>query len=280
MGIPNQAEEAVSSLPMGWAARVGLLARAVVYLILGWLAITVAFGDRAAVDQKGVLTEVLERPLGPVLVAALALGFAAYALWRLSEVVVGPTGEPDGALPRLASLVRAVAYAALSVVAVSVLLGAGGSQERQQEQLAAGLLPTTWGRVLVGLAGLALVGVGAYQVWQALTTRFLRQFPGLTRERRQAVTWLGRIGITARGVVFAATGVMLVIAAVRVDPDQAGGMDDAMTAVRTLPGGGAITLALGAGLVLFGVYALAEAAWRRVPDDEPRGASRAARRHG
>ena len=87
------------SRPVDWAARLGLTARGVVYLLLGLLAVLVARGARAEVDQKGVLEQIIARPFGGAVVALLALGFACYSLWRLSEAVFGVDRREAGAWP-------------------------------------------------------------------------------------------------------------------------------------------------------------------------------------
>ncbi|HEX6887524.1 MAG TPA: DUF1206 domain-containing protein [Candidatus Nanopelagicales bacterium] len=264
--LKDAAQDASDSAPMGWAARVGLAARGVVYLLMGWLAILVALGSNKHIDQRGALTEVLDQPFGSALVVLMALGFAAYALWRLSEAAFGVTGERDGAGPRLKSLARGLAYLALTWTAISLLRGARGTQADQQGQLAADVMAHSYGRWLVGLAGVVLVGVGLMMVHEGWSDRFLRYFGALPPGLRRSVIWLGRIGTVSRGVVFAITGVLVVIAAWRADPDQAGGIDAAFRTLLEQPFGPALVALLGVGLLLFGVYGLAEAAWRRVPD--------------
>lgn len=266
--IADTAQRVAEGEQMGWAARVGLAARAIVYLLMGWLTVLVAMGERAHADQRGALTAVATKPFGMAIVLVLALGFACYALWRLSEVFVGVTGERDGLVPRAVSLIRAVAYSVLAVTALSVYFGARQTQSSDQEQAAQSLLPSMGGRLLIGLVGLALVVAGCYMVYQGITTAFLKYFPSLPPVRRTAVVWLGRVGTTARGVVFVVAGQLAVLAAWQMDPDKAGGIDDAIRSVLDLPAGSLIVLALGIGLMLFGLYGLAEAAWRRVPDKE------------
>jgi len=264
----DSVEDVARSERMGWAARVGLAARAVVYLLIGWLTVLVALGEREHADQRSALTEIVTKPWGSVLVLLMAVGFACYALWRLSEVFFGVTGERDRPLARLASLVRAVAYAGLTFVALSVYAGARQTQSSDQEAMAQSLLPSMGGRLILGLAGLALVCVGGYMVYQGITSDFMKYFSALPTSRRTWVIWLGRIGTTARGIVFGAAGLLLVLAAWQLEPNKAGGIDDAIRTALELPGGTVIVLALGVGLILFGIYGLAEAAWRRVPDRE------------
>jgi hypothetical protein len=66
--------------------------------------------------------------------------------------------------------------------------------------------------------------------------------------------------------VFAVTGLLAIVAAWTADPSKAGGIDQAFRTLLQQPFGTALVVLLGAGLFVFGVYGLAEAAWRRVTD--------------
>jgi len=97
--VSGAAEAAANSRPMGWLARVGLTSRGVVYLPMGWLAVLVATGSKQNVDQRGVLTQVVDAPFGTALVVLLAAGFAAYGVWRLTEAATGPEAFDRAADP-------------------------------------------------------------------------------------------------------------------------------------------------------------------------------------
>lgn len=263
------AKTAANSTTMSWLARIGLTARGVVYLVMGWLAVLVATGARANVDQRGALTEVLAAPFGTALVWLLTLGFAAYAVWRLSEAAFGVTGAPPGAGPRLKSLARAIAYGVLAVSAVSLLNGSRATQAGKQGDLAGTIMSHTGGRWFVALAGLALVAVGLVMVREGWSAKFMRYFGHLPSGLRGAVVPLGRVGTVARGIVFAVTGILVVVAAWTATAAKAGGIDEAFKTLLAQPYGTVLVAGLGLGLVVFGVYGLAEAAWRRVTDGDP-----------
>lgn len=264
------AQRAANSRPMTWLARIGLTARGLVYLVMGWLALLVAMGGRAHIDQRGALTEVLAQPFGAALLWLMALGFAAYALWRFSEAVFGVTGEGAGAGPRLKSLARGLAYTVLAFSAVSLLNGARGTQAGQQGHLAATVMQQTGGRWLVGVIGLMVVAVGLVMVREGWSAKFLRYFGSLPAGLRDPVILLGRVGTIARGAVFAITGILIVVAAWTANPAKAGGIDQAFKTLLQQPYGTALVALLGVGLMVFGVYGLAEAAWRRVTDGDNR----------
>ncbi len=254
---------------MSWLARIGLGARGAVYLVMGWLALLLASGGAANIDQRGALAKVRAAPFGTALGWLLTFGFAAYAVWRLSEAVFGVTGAPPGAGPRLKSLARAIAYGVLAVTSVSLLNGSHGTQAKQQGDVAGSVMSHSGGRWLVALAGLVLVAVGLVMVREGWSAKFMRYFGYLPAALRRGVVLLGRVGTVARGIVFAVTGVLVVVAAWTATAAKAGGFDQAFKTLLRQPYGKVLVAALGLGLIVFGIYGFAEAVWRRVTDGDP-----------
>src|SRR5258708_21986011 len=96
-------------------ARAGLTARGIIYVLIGWVAILVALGHGShEADQQGALQWLAGQPYGKVSLWVLGIGFAAYALWRLSEAAYGVAREGNRAGPPLKSLAPALIYAGLS----------------------------------------------------------------------------------------------------------------------------------------------------------------------
>src|SRR3954454_21403216 len=148
-----------------WPARAGLLARGAVYLVIGLLSIKLAFGAGGkTTDQQGALATVARQPFGKVLLVALALGLAGYALWRLWRAAVGhgiESGEDD-AKERISGAISGVTYGALCLTAIKILAGSGGGGGGP-DKATAGVLGWPGGPWLVGAAGLVLIGVGIEQ---------------------------------------------------------------------------------------------------------------------
>jgi hypothetical protein len=86
----------------------------------------------------------------------------------------------------------------------------------------------------------------------------------MSARTRQAVRRLGMVGTTARGLVFALAGVLVIDAAITYDPAKAGGLDKALHTLRNQPFGEFLLILAALGLIAFGIYGLAEARWRRV----------------
>jgi hypothetical protein len=264
--VSRGVRQAAGSRQMDWVARAGLAARGSVYLLIGVLAVLVPMGKSAEVDQKGALEQVISQPFGGWLVALAAVGFAGYALWRLSEAAFGVVGEGHGAGPRIRSLARGLVYGFFAYTAVSLLQGPGTGQSAQQTGYAAQVMARPGGRWLVGVVGAVVVVVGIALVVEGLRMTFMRNFAGgtLPARTRTLVVQLGRIGTTARGLVFALAGALLIVAARTYDASKAGGLDGALKVLRDQPFGPVLLTIAGLGLIAFGLYGLAEARYRRV----------------
>jgi hypothetical protein len=249
-------------------ARAGLTARGVLYILIGWVAILVALGQSShEADQQGALQLLAGQPYGLVSLWLLGIGFAGYALWRLSEAAFGVTGDGNGAGPRLKSLVRALIYAFFAYLTFKIIAGTGGgSQTAKQQDMTATVMHHPGGRWLVGIVGLAIVIAGLVLVFEGIRRKFLKylQLSQMSPRTRRLVEWLGMIGTAARGAVFALAGVLVIEAAITYKPAKAGGIDKALLTLRNQPFGEFLLILAALGLIIFGVYGLCEARWRRV----------------
>jgi hypothetical protein len=261
------ARRASESRPAQALARVGLAARGVIYILIGWVAILIALGRSSSqADQQGALQLLVGKPYGLLSLWLLGIGFALYALWRLSEAVYGVTAEGNGAGPRLKSLFRALVYASFAYLTFKVISGKQGSQTGQQQDLTASVMHHSGGRLLVGIVGLIIVAVGLALVAEGVRHKFMKYLrtAQMNARTRRTVERLGMVGTAARGLVFALAGVLVVEAAVTFQPSKAGGLDKALLTLRNQPFGEFLLILAAAGLIIFGIYGLAEARWRRV----------------
>ena len=249
-------------------ARAGLVARGVLYILIGWIAVLVALGQTShEADQQGALQLLAGQPYGLVSLWLLGIGFAGYALWRLSEAAFGVTGEGNGAGPRLKSLVRALIYAFFAYLTFKIIAGTGGgSQTKKQQDLTATVMHHPGGQWLVGLVGLVIVIAGLVLVFEGIRRKFMKylQLSQMSPRTRRTIERLGMIGTAARGAVFALAGVLVIEAAVTYKPAKAGGIDKALLTLRNQPFGEGLLILAALGLIIFGVYGLCEARWRRV----------------
>jgi len=211
------------------------------------------------------MQEVARHTGGFLLLVVLAIGLAAYALWRFSEAAFGGRTGNRKVGSRLKSFFRGCVYAVLCYTAVDVLLHSSRSQASQQQLWSAKVMSHQGGRWLVGLVGLVILIVGAALVFEALRGKFkdgfkLAEMPPFARR----LVWiLCGIGTTARGLVFGLTGFFVMQAAWNYDTSKARGLDGALRRLAESQGGKIWVSAAGIGLIAFGLFGYAEAAWRR-----------------
>ena len=261
------ARRAANSPAVPALARAGLVARGIIYVLIGWVAILVAVGQSSReADQEGALQLLAGKPYGMVSLWLLGIGFVGYALWRFSEAAFGVTGEGNGAGPRLKSLLRGLVYAGLAYLTFQVISGAHSSEAAKQQDVTASVMHHAGGRWLVGIVGLIVVIAGVALIAQGIRRRFMRylETSRMSPRARRIVEWLGVIGTVARGVVSVLVGVLVIDAAVTYSPSKAGGVDKALLTLRDQPFGEFLLLLVAVGLIIFGIYGLCEARWRRV----------------
>jgi hypothetical protein len=266
-GAKRTARQASDSPAAHFLARAGLTARGVIYILVGWVAVLVALGQSSReADQQGALQLLAGKPYGLVSLWLLAIGFAGYALWRLSEAAFGVTGDRPGAGPRLKSLARAVIYAGLCYLTFTVIAGKSRSQAGRQQDVTASAMQHTPGRVLVGVVGLIIVACGIALVVEGARKKFMKylETARMSARTRRAVQLLGMTGTIARGLVFALAGVLVIDAAVTHKASESGGIDKALLTLRDQPFGEFLVMLAALGLIIFGAYGLCEARWRKV----------------
>ncbi len=250
------------------AGRIGLTARGFVYLILAALAVALATGDRTEqTDQRGALEELAERPFGEVLLFALALGFVAYAAWRLARSVKGEGGEEPNAGQRALDVAKVVIYLAFAASAVKLVTDgpSGGSQEQSQQAFTARLMTEqSWGRWAIVLAGAGVIAYGAWQIWRGVDEKFRKRLTERFGRGHDAVIKLGVVGHIARGAVIAMIGWLVIRSAVKFDPNQPLGVDAAFREILAEPYGPVLAMGAALGLGAYGLYSFGEARFRQI----------------
>ncbi|WTP82814.1 DUF1206 domain-containing protein [Streptomyces sp. NBC_00178] len=269
----GQARRAARSRAMDVGARAGFVARGVIYLLVGILALRVAFSDGGGkqADRGGAIAEIAEKPFGSVLLWALGLALVGMALWRLSEALFGQAGA-DGDKPskRAMAAARFVFYAFVSYSVLSYAAGdkssGSGSSDRQTDDVTARALEWTGGQWIVGIAGAVVTGAGLWIAFRALARKYHKhlKMTEMSKRTRQAVDVVGVFGGTVRGAVFATAGGFAIAAAVQHEPGRAKGMDDTLRSFTETPAGPWLLVLIALGLAAFGLFSWANARWRKV----------------
>jgi hypothetical protein len=219
-------------------ARLGLGARSVVWLVIGLLLLSVALGGSEQTDQGGAMRAVSEQPFGTPCWSCWPSASSATGLWRLLSAAVGHRHESDPKKKwgqRALSLVKGLLYGSLGVATVRFLLD--GQQPDQTQSRTAELMAAPFGRVLVGLAGVVLVGLGLAKGWKGVTEDHADELEHsrMPSGLRSPAVKVGIVGLLGRGAVFVLLGGFLVRAAVLFDPQEAKGLDAALATCRSSP---------------------------------------------
>ena len=249
-------------------ARLGYLSIGIVYMIVGGFAVAAGLGKRGqAGSQKDALALIRDQPFGKVLLIVLAIALACYALWRFTSAFMDDENrgsDAKGLTIRAGSFGRGLIYAAFTVSAVRMAMhrGDGGQGGEQQAKHWTGrLMDAPYGPWLVGLAGLGVVGYGAYQLYAAWDSKLSKRVKlgEIDARVRDKVIAVSRFGIGARGLVFFVIGGSLVLAAVKHNP---GAAHSTTGALQALPE--PLLVVVGFGLAAYGVYAVVNARYRRM----------------
>jgi len=253
---------------IAWLARSGYAARGVVYLIVGWLAVLAALGGGGrTTDSEGALLTILQQPFGAILLALVALGLVGYAAWRLVQASLDPDGHGTGAKGlaiRGGLLVSAISHLLLAFFALSLIVGWGtGGGDDGTQDWTAWLLQQPFGRWLVALVGLAVIGAGVAHMVKGCRARF-GQHLQMDRDLLDKASPVCRFGLIARGVVFLIIGGFLVVAAWRFSSGEVVGLQGALQTLQQQPYGWILLAIVALGLFAFGVYSLIEARYRRI----------------
>jgi len=251
-------------------ARIGFVAKAAVYVIVGGVAARAALGmGGRPTDTRGALLTILRQPFGTVLLGVVALGLFGYAAWLLLSAALGSDGRGSRLAPtaaRLDAACRGIAHAALGGQAVLVIVGWRGKGGNAAREWTARFLAAPFGAWMVAVAGVAVMGYGASQLYRAVGGD-LRKDLDLAALGDPAIRWavrLGRFGMAARGVIFSVIGFFLIRAALRYDPRQAKGVAEALRMLASRPSPPWLLGTVAVGLVSYGLYELFEARYRRI----------------
>ncbi len=152
----------------------------IVYIVVAWLALQIAFGDKSTqANQKGAVTEIAAQPFGLVLLWILAVGLIAFGLWQLLAAANGyrwVQPKRKRTVRRLSSVGRAIVVFAIASFTLRLLVSGnnGKSGDCTQQEMTAKLLAVPGGKFLVILIGLGVVVAGVLAGRRAVGHRFLR----------------------------------------------------------------------------------------------------------
>ena len=238
-----------------WLTRLGFAGRGLLYILIAVLAI----GTGRTEDLTGAI-EYAGHGLGKILLLGIAAGLATYGLWRLSDAAFGTEHGGRGweALgKRVVAGGIGLIYLYLSYKAVRVVLAGRAGTMGTAEQ-ADTVLDLPGGDLVLSGVAVGLVIAGMNQLWKAIRCRFMRRLREGAGEK-EWIKWMGRLGYAARGIIFLVVAWTVYRAATDHRATEAGNLESALDILR-----GPFLAPIAAGLMLFGLFSLVEARYRRI----------------
>lgn len=248
--------------------RAGLVGYGVLHLLVGWLALRIAFGaPDAPADAGGAVGTVAMSPGGALLLVLGVLAMLTFVVWQLTAASIGFRWVHGGERfrKRVGAVSKSIAIVGLCVVIASFLLGNRQEGDAAAQGLASTVLALPAGRVLLGLGAVVLLGIAGAMTYTGVRRTFLGDLDlsRTPRAVRVAIEVIGAAGHLARALALAVVGVLAAVAAFVGDPGRAGGLDDALRVIAGTPAGAVGLVAVALGIAAFGLFCFGDAATRK-----------------
>jgi hypothetical protein len=250
------------------AARLGYMARGVVYLSTGFIALlAVARLVPHTHSPIRALQAWAQWPLGVVLLWLTGLGLYGFAGWRALQAVLDADRQgttPKAWASRVGQALSGLIYGSLAVSVFGVIDTLHDLRHAEVEKTSeriAGVMAWPLGSALVITLGLFIVACGFGNAIRACVDNF-----GATLKcDPKAQVWaqrLARVGYFGRGLAMLPVGYFTLLAGWREHAAEAKGVGGALWAVHGVAGGDLVLAFVALGLVAFGAFAFVEA-WCR-----------------
>jgi len=278
-GIHNPVGELTAEHPGAVkVGRAGWFAKGIVYLIAGILALSVAAkasgwtnatsstGNQEA-SPVGAIKTVAGSGGGTLLLWLLGIGMLLYAAWRVVSALLPGGTDAKAWVHRIGYVVSAVVYTTFAFSAFALARSNKTPNGNQKvTDISATIMKHTAGRLVIGIAGVVVIGAGLYRIYKGVTMDVNDELDmsGISPTRARWTRWLGAIGEAGRGVGFALVGFFLLRSAMTYDANQATGLDGALRRLAVHSWGVVLVLVVGIGFAAYGLFCVTTFTHRRL----------------
>jgi hypothetical protein len=260
-------EEASNHPALDVLARTGFAVMAVLHVIIGAIAVAVAFGQPGEAEPTGAIEQLAANPWGPAVMWACVASCFGLGLWQASEATLRARRLPrkERVSKLISSGFLAIAYTSVGFSFAGFAVGTRGDSSESTRDFSASLMATPLGLWTLVALGLTIIGIGIYFVFKGVRRGFkeeLFHFDGTRRGR--LIDTLGVTGHISKGAALGLTGLLFVIAAAKHTPEESTGLDGGLKALRDHPFGPSLLVAIGAGFIAYGIFALIRSRFGRM----------------
>lgn len=256
-------------------ARVGWVARGVSYVILGLITIGLATGDARVgdgsedADQAGALRLLADAPGATLLLPAFAAGLVFFALWQALQLLSVEGRAVEDWVERAAKMIGVLFYGFLALTALRLMGGRSGSSRSLIDRVSAPVLDHPLGRIAVVAVGIGVLLVALRRARRVVTGDFGDELDLSSADAsvQRAVGVLGRIGEVGRATSFAVIAWFVINAGIDDRASSAGGLDQSLGRASTSSLGTVMVLITAIGFVVFGLFSMVSARWRKLDTD-------------
>lgn len=203
-------------------AKIGYVAKGIVYSITGILAFMEVFGSGGQKAGKLQVLDFLEKQtFGKVILALLGIGLVCYAVWRFMQSLLDPEGignDIKGIIKRISFFISGSVYLGLGFYAIIEIF-------KENSRSGNSFLSGDIKQLLLLIIGVALAIKGIYQFIKAAKGEFLQKF-NLTSmssaSRRKSIKAFAYSGLISRGIVVCIIAYLLIRSSISGSTDTSG----------------------------------------------------------
>lgn len=263
----NVAENVSDHKLLDVAARFGFAVLAVVHILIGIIALQIAFGGNGEAEPTGALERLAGGTAGPWTMWACAIGCFGLAAWQLSEATLRarhlPTGEQVSKAISSGSL--SIIYGSMGFTFARFAFGGEADSSESTRDFTAAMMTSPLGILVILAVGGTVFGIGVYFIFKGILRKFRPELRHFEDTRRGSlIEVLGVIGHVAKGVALVLVGILFVAAVITHDPARSTGLDGSLKALTEQPFGVPSLVAIAVGLICYGIFALVRAKFGRM----------------
>ncbi len=242
-------------------ARIGYVARALLYFVIGYFSILTLFHNSRTLGKNEALTTILYQPFGRFILLLTAIGLLFYSTWRLTQALRDTDGHGSdlkGLIVRGSLLVSAFVHVSLGIRALQISLFEKTSSDGGW---VGWILRQPAGEWVIGFFGIILFVIGIFHIRKGYREDYLKYF---TERPSDFFQFYCKVGLISKGVSFGIIGYLTLQVALRDRAGEKQGLQVALNFIGDLNYGWLLVSFMGAGLFSFGIYSALESVYRRI----------------